>query len=83
MKGMRGPFSSSYNNISHKKEKKNACSYNVDTKRCTFCTLNLYKHCLFSCSSYFNVEGIIAFSGEMYLDAYVKPLPLFDVNKQL
>ena len=40
-----------------RKEKKNACSYNVDTKRCTFCTLNLYKHCLFSCSSYFKCQG--------------------------
>lgn len=28
-----------------------------------------------------NVKGIIAFSWEMYLDAHVKPLSLFDVNK--
>ena len=54
-------FPSSYYRMSQerkkKKEKKNACSYNVDTKRCTFCTLNLYKHCLFSCSSYFKCQG--------------------------
>lgn len=37
--------------------KENACSIHVDTKHCTFCTLNLYKCCpfLFFCFSYFNV----------------------------
>lgn len=44
-----------------KKRKGNACSYYVDTKRCTFCTLNLYKHCLFSCSSYFKCQGDCCF----------------------
>lgn len=26
-------------------------------KRCTFCILNLYKHCLFPCSNYFKCQG--------------------------
>lgn len=43
--------------------------------------LNLYKHCLFSCSRILNVNEMVASSRDMYLDAHVKPLLLTDVNK--
>lgn len=43
--------------------------------------LNLYKHCLFSCSRVLNVNGMVDSSRDMYLDAHVKPVLLTDVNK--
>lgn len=58
---MQKPFPSLHNSRSHKDRKENACFYHADTKRCSFCTLNLYKHCLFSCSSNFKCQGDYCF----------------------
>lgn len=69
-----------------RKRKENSCSLHVDTKHCTFCTLNLYKCCpfLFFVSVISMSERILKaqrFSMVFYPDVQVTAFPLFDTHK--
>lgn len=58
-----------------KKKKRNILgSYDVDTGTLRIVCLNLYKHCIFPCSIFSNVKGILASRGLMCQDAHVKTL---------